>query len=122
MNIVISDNKNEIFKRYNYLFNNFSEKNRYETNILLDIIVNNNWYDEYCNKYPDKFGIKPIIPNNSENEITLSEFLQILHDENYDKIDEIENRYNLDIRIQDINNWYGDKYTIYNMNYKKDCN
>lgn len=75
MNIVISDDKNEIFRRYNYLFNHFSEKNRYETKVLLNIIVNNNWYNEYCRKYPDEFGIKPVIPNNSENEITLSEFL-----------------------------------------------
>ena len=43
----IIDNKHDIFERYNYLSKNQSKNTDYERLILLDIIINNNWSNEY---------------------------------------------------------------------------
>lgn len=45
--IIVSDNKYEIFKRCNYLYENPSKETNEEHCILLDIIVNNGWIKEY---------------------------------------------------------------------------
>ena len=47
--------KNKIFERYNFLSKNSTKKTNYERCLLLDVIVNNNWYNEYYEKYKDYF-------------------------------------------------------------------
>ena len=52
--------KNKIFERYNYLSKNPTKKTNYERCLLLDVIVNNNWYNEYYEKYKEcyqEFGL-----------------------------------------------------------------
>ena len=50
-------------------------------------------------------------------DITLSEFLSIIHNGDIDKIEKIERQYNINI-YSDINLWYGDEIKIY-WNYKE---
>lgn len=48
-------------------------------------------------------------------DITLSEFLSIIHNNEIDKIEKIEHQYNIDV-YSNLGLWYGDKITIdYNL-------
>ena len=49
--------KNSIFDRYNFLSKHPTKNTNKERCLLLDIIVNNNWKDEYFIKYPSEFGL-----------------------------------------------------------------
>lgn len=55
--LFIPENKYDVFERYNFLSNNPSEKTNYERNLLMDIIVNNSWSNEYFELYPSKYGL-----------------------------------------------------------------
>lgn len=50
-------------------------------------------------------------------DITLSEFLSIIHNGDIDKIEKIERQYNIDV-YSDIDLWYGDEIKIC-WNYKE---
>jgi len=51
----ITEYKNQVFERYNFLSNNPTKNTNKERCILLDIIANNNWYDEYCERYKERY-------------------------------------------------------------------
>ena len=54
-------------------------------------------------------------------DITLSEFLSVIHNNETDKIEKIERQYNIEI-YSDLGLWYGDKITIdyiYNIDRNK---
>ena len=53
----ITEYKNQIFKRYNYLSKNPSSKGNKERQNLFEIIVRNYWLQEYFKQYPDEFGL-----------------------------------------------------------------
>ena len=53
----ITEYKNQIFKRYNYLSENPSKKTNKERQNLLEIIVRNYWLQEYLKKYSNDFGL-----------------------------------------------------------------
>lgn len=55
--LFIPENKHDIFERYNFLSNNPSKETNYERNLLLDVIVNNGWINEYFELYPSKYGL-----------------------------------------------------------------
>lgn len=56
----ITEYKNQIFKRYNYLSKNPSSKGNKERQNLFEIIVRNYWLQEYFKQYPDEFGLQAI--------------------------------------------------------------
>lgn len=49
--------KYEIFERYNYLSKHPTKETNEERNLLLDVIVNNNYLTEYSELYPNDFGL-----------------------------------------------------------------
>ena len=54
-------------------------------------------------------------------DITLSEFLSVIHNNDNDKIEKIERQYNIDIRYK-TGLWYGDNIVIENNFYDYNTN
>ena len=54
----VTEYKNQIFKRYNYLSENSkTRKDLKEKECLFEILVRNYWLQEYFKQYPNEFGL-----------------------------------------------------------------
>jgi hypothetical protein len=54
----LTEYKNQIFERYNYLSDNSkTQKDLKEKQALFEILVRNYWLQEYFKKYPNEFGL-----------------------------------------------------------------
>ena len=52
----ITEYKKQVFERYNFLSNNPVKNTNKERCLLLDIIVNNNWSNDYFEKYKNHYS------------------------------------------------------------------